>query len=134
MDMHNTTKFSRGISPFSRTDDTAIVSEIIDFTGFEENEFVILTGSLADAGATFTTLFEHGNAANLSDAVAVPDEDLIGTEAQATFTQENDDSVFKLGYRGIKKYGRVTITPAGNAAAALIGAVWAQRGARKTPV
>ena len=44
-------------------------------------KFLILTGALADADATFTTLVEHGDAADLSDAAAVPDTQLTGTEA-----------------------------------------------------
>ncbi len=41
--------------------------------------FVISIGSLADSDATFAVLVEEGAAANLSDAVAVDDKDLIGT-------------------------------------------------------
>lgn len=100
------------------TDNTAQVGAIVDHAAFDSSTYVITTGTLADAGATFTTLLEEGDAANLSDAAAVADADLLGTEALASFTEASDSKVFKLGYKGSKRYTRLTITPAGNAAAA----------------
>jgi hypothetical protein len=99
------------------------VSQIIDRQGFDALEFLILSGSLADADVTFTALVEEGDAANLSDAAAVADADLLGTETAASFTFSDDDKVFKIGYRGSKRYVRLTITPANNASAALLAAV-----------
>lgn len=122
-DLHNNLDFKRALSPVSVADNTAQVSQIIDRLNFGSMEFVIVTGSLADADATFTVLVEHGDAANLSDAVAVPDEDLLGTELLAAFTFADDDKLRKIGYRGIKRYVRLTITPSGNASAALLAVV-----------
>jgi len=122
-DLHNNITVRRAISPVDMVDDTAQVSEIIDLQGFESCEFLIATGSLADAGATFAALLEEGDTANLADAAAVADKELLGTEALASFTQADDNSAFKLGYRGTKRYVRLTVTPTGNAAAALISAV-----------
>lgn len=122
-DLHNNIAPKRAISPVSVSDNTAAVSQIIDLNGYESLEFVILAGSLADADATFTVLVEDGAASNLSDAAAVDDKFLLGTEAQASFTFASDDKVFKIGYVGSKRYVRLTITPANNASAALIAAV-----------
>jgi hypothetical protein len=89
---------------------------------------VILTGALADAACTFTTLLEEGDASNLSDAAAVADEDMVsqtaGTapETAASFTQAHDDQVRKLAYVGNKRYTRLTITPANNGTASLLAA------------
>ena len=70
-------------------------------------------------------LFEDGDAANLSDAAAVADADLLGTEALASFQFDDDNEVRKIGYIGNKRYCRVTITPAGNAAGNIfIAGVW----------
>lgn len=129
MDLHNTINPKRGISPAAAvTDNTAFVSQILDMQGLRAAEFVILTGSLADADATFTVLVEHGDAANLSGGVAVPDEQLLGLEAAgaggAGFTFAEDDKCLKIGYRGTKRYVRVTITPANNAGNAFIAGVW----------
>lgn len=122
-DLHNNIAPKRVISPVSVADNTAQVGQIIDRQGFQALEYVILTGSLSDADATFTVLLEEGDASNLSDAAAVADADLLGTEALASFTFAADDKVFKLGYNGNKRYTRLTITPAANASAALLAAV-----------
>ena len=99
------------------------MGQIIDRQGYSSLTFAIAAGSLADADATFTVLVEHGDAANLSDAAAAPDSDLPGTEALAGFTFSDDNATRKIGYRGDKRYVRLTITPAANASAALFGAV-----------
>ncbi len=112
----------RAISPVSVADNTAAVSQIIDVQGYEALTFMILTGDIADADATFAALVEHGDNSALSDAEAVPDEQLIGTEALAAFKFDSDNACRKIGYRGGKRYVRLTITPSGNASAALIAA------------
>lgn len=122
-DLHYNISPKRAISPVSVSDNTALVSQIINLAGHESLEFVILAGQLADADATFTVLVEDGAAPNLSDASAVDDKFLLGTEAQASFKFDSDDKVFKIGYVGPKQYVRLTITPAANTGAALIAAV-----------
>jgi hypothetical protein len=122
-DQYNAVVVRRAISPVSVADNTAQVSQIIDLQGFDACTFLIATGSIADADATFAVLVEHGDQANLSDAAAVPDEALLGTEAAAGFQFDDDNEVRKIGYRGPKRYLRLTVTPANNASAALIAAV-----------
>lgn len=122
-DLHNNVAPQRSISPISVADNTAQVGQIIDHQGFDGAEYLIALGSLADINATFTVLLEHGDAANLSDAAAVPDTMLLGTEAEASFTFADDDSIKKLGYVGDKGYTRLTITPAANTGAAVMSAV-----------
>lgn len=122
-DLLNNIDVKRAISPASVGDNTAQVSQVIDRQGFNSLVFVIATGSLADADATFTVLVEDGDVSNLSDAAAVADVDLLGTEALASFTFSDDDKVRKIGYVGAKRYVRLTITPAANASAALLSAV-----------
>jgi len=132
-DLHNNIKVSRAISPVSVGDNTAQVSQILDTANFNANELVIALGSIADADATFAVLMEEGDASNLSDAAAVADADLLGTEAQAGFQFDDDNETRKIGYIGAKRYIRATITPTGNASAALLSAVWLQAGARVAP-
>lgn len=123
-DLMNRLAIKRAISPVSIADNTAAVSQILDMQGHLAACLVIATGSLADADATFTVLLEEASASNMAGAVAVADIDLIGTEALAGFTFADDDKVRKLGYKGSKRYIRATITPANNASAALLSAVW----------
>jgi hypothetical protein len=114
-DLHNHIYPKRGLSPVAAgTDNTALVSQIIDTAGFNSVEWLTLIGANTDADVTFATLVEHGDVANLSDATAVADADLLGTEAQAGFQYDDDNEVRKIGYIGNRRYVRVTITPTGN--------------------
>jgi hypothetical protein len=110
-------------------DNTPLVGEWIDRLGFESVTFAILTGTLADADATFAVLVEDANAADKGDAAAVPDEGLIGLtigltpEAAAGFTFADDKATKKVGYVNSKRYVRITVTPSGNGGAAPIAAL-----------
>ena len=112
-DLHNSIKATRGISPITGTDDTALVSQIIDRAGYEALTFVILAGTLADADAVVTFLVEDGANASLTDNAAVADGFLIGTEAPTIFYSD-DNLVRKISYIGPKRYVRLTLTPANN--------------------
>ena len=122
-DLMNLIDVKRVISPVSVADNTAQVGQIIDRQGFASLTYLIALGSIADADATFVVLLEEGAAANMSDAVAVADADLIGTELLVGFQFDDDNKCRKLGYKGAKRYTRLTITPAANASAALLSAV-----------
>lgn len=115
-DLHNHIHTVALIPPVAaRTDNTAIVSSIIDTLGFGSVELVLVTGTNTDTNATFAVLVEDGNAADLSDNAAVADSELLGTEALAGFTAASDDNkTRKIGYIGNKRYVRVTVTPTGN--------------------
>lgn len=124
-DLANNINLKRGISPAAAiTDNTALVTQILDVQGLRSAALAIATGSLADADATFTVLVEHSDASNMAGAEAVPDDELNGTEAAASFTFTNDDSCFKIGYRGSKRYVRATITPANNTGNVFVAAIW----------
>jgi hypothetical protein len=108
--------FVPAIAPVAaRTDNTAIVSAIIDRRGYESLTFAIVTGTNTDANATFAVLVEDGDDNDLGDdGAAVADEHLVGTEALAGFTFSDDVECRKVGYIGLKRYVRLTITPTGN--------------------
>jgi hypothetical protein len=122
-DLHNNIDVRRAIAPVSVADNTAAVSQIIDRQGFESLEFVIQTGSIADAYATFAVTVDDGDDSALGDAAAVASKYLLGTTALAGFNFGDDNKVKKIGYVGNKRYIRLTITPTNNASAALISAV-----------
>jgi hypothetical protein len=144
LDLHNNVQFSRGISPIAAvTDNTAFVSQIIDTNGFLMTEFVGQMGSIADADVTFTVLVEDGDDSGLSDNAAVDDAYLLGVEA-GTVTSgaaasgaapgyADDNKTFKIGYKGPKRYVRVTLTPAANSGNIFAAGVWVQAGGRKGP-
>lgn len=134
MDLHNQITIKRGISPAAAVaDNTPFVSQIVDRAGFESCEFIVNCGALADADATFALLFEDGDQANLSDNAEVPAALLLGSEALASFDFSADNKVFKIGYNGLKRYCRVTITPANNSGNAFISGVWVLGGPRIAP-
>jgi len=122
-DLASNIDVKRVISPVSVADNTAQVGQIIDRRGFDSVTFLIATGSVADADATFTVLLEESDDSGMSGGNAVADADLIGTEALAGFQFDDDNECRKLGYVGNKRYLRLTITPANNASAALLAAV-----------
>ena len=97
--------------PIVVTDNSAQVSQIIDTLGFGSLTFAIETGTLSDADTTVVALVEDGDAANLSDAAAVDDKELIGTELLAGFQFDDDNEPRKIGYVGHKRYVRLTLTP-----------------------
>ncbi len=114
-DIHNNLHFVPLITPVAaRTDNTAIVSAIIDTSGYEGVELVLVTGANTDVNATFAVLVEDGDNSGLSDNVAVADSFLIGTGAGASFTFADDGECRKIGYIGSKRYVRMTVTPSGN--------------------
>jgi hypothetical protein len=105
------------------TDNTALVSAVIDTKDFRSVAFLIATGTLADADATFTALMEESDAADLSGSNAVADADLLGTEAGASFQFDDDAEGCKIGYNGNKRYVRLTVTPSANSGAAPMGII-----------
>lgn len=132
-DQASRTKLTRVLSPVSVADNTAQVGQIIDTQNYDSLTFAILTGAIADADATFAVTVDHGDAANLSDAAAVPAAQLIGTTTGAAFQFDDDNEQRKIGYVGTKRYVRLTITPTGNASGALLAAVAIQQHPRSVP-
>lgn len=104
-------------------DNTAQVGAIIDTQGFQSLMILIVTGTLADADATFVVLIEDGDIANLSDNAAVADIFLEPVESTVNFDFGDDSIVRKIAYTGPKRYVRMTITPASNTGAAPMAAI-----------
>lgn len=132
-DQLNTMHPITAIAPAVVSDNTAQVGAVVDTKGFRSLTFVIATGALADADATFTALVEEGDQADMSDATAVADGDLVGTEALAGFASDDDSETRKIGYVGDKRYARLTITPSGNSGAAHLAAVAILGGPNEAP-
>jgi hypothetical protein len=123
-DLHSNIDVRRVISPVSVADNTPQVGQIIDKAGFDSLEFLISAGTIASGTATFTVLLEQSDVSDLSSGkTTVADSDTINTQTLASFTYANPNTVRRIGYIGQKRYVRLTITPASNAAAALLGAV-----------
>ena len=111
------------IAPVVIGDDTASVGAIIDRQGYDSLTYVIATGILADANATFAILLQESDDSGMSGATSVADADMLGTEALAGFDFGDDSETRKLGYIGDKRYTRLTLTPSGNTGSAPVSVV-----------
>ena len=131
-DLHHNVKISSAVNPARVTDNTAQVGNIIDMQGYQSLEFALMA-NIPDSDATLTPLVEHGDASNLSDAAAVADDFLLGTESDATLAAGDDNVVKKVGYVGSKRYVRLTLTPASNTGNMDLCAMAIQGGARHNP-
>lgn len=122
-DLHNNIKVTPAVHPKTSVGNEALVGEIIDRAGYESLEFAISYGTKTDG--TVTVLVEDGDDAALADAAAVADADLHGTEAAAGAADAADssESAKKIGYRGSKRYVRMTLTTASNAGSCPVSAV-----------
>ena len=101
--------------------DTTTVGAIIDRKGFEAVTIAMAAATLTDG--TYTPLLEEGDDSGLSDAAAVADADLIGTEAGEAFAATDDNTVKTLGYIGTKRYVRLSIVSASTSSGGALSAV-----------
>lgn len=108
--------YVKGLAPIVVSDNTAQVSAILDCAQYDAVEVVVQTGVIADADVTFTATFEEGDDSGLSDAAAVAAADIVGSVPSLTFA--SDGLVKTFGYKGAKRYIRLTITPANNTGSA----------------
>jgi hypothetical protein len=88
-----------------------------DTLGFDAVNFFIISGTLADADATFTVEISEADTTNGS-YTAVADADLIALESTVAFAFGDDNIVRQIGVKPRKRYLRVVVTPANNTSAA----------------
>lgn len=121
MDNHNVISPAVALNTQAISSSTTTAGNIIDMQGFESLEFIILAGSMTDG--TYTPLIEHGDASNLSDAAAVADDYLYGTEAAAAIAHGSDNTLTRIGYHGNKRYVRLSLVSASVTTGGTLGAV-----------
>lgn len=131
-DLYNNIKAESALNTSAISSSTTTAGNVIDRQGYNSLEFLIMSGTLTDG--TYTPLVEEGDAANLSDAAAVADANLLGTEASAAFTASNDNTVKKVGYIGSKRYVRLSIVSAGVTTGGTISALAVKGHASDRPV
>ena len=110
-DLHNNIKVEPSINPAAIiTGNATTTGAIIDGDGYESVEHVLQSGAITDG--SFTGQLFAGDAANMSDEVQVTDpKELIGTVP--AFTNAEDNTCKKVGYRGSKRYSRMKVVQAG---------------------
>lgn len=119
-DLHDNIHTVQVIAPVSFANNTALVGAIVDRQGYDSLEYSIALGTNAGAAGTYTVLLEDGNDPALADNAAVVAPNLLGTIANTSWAYTDVSKTRKLGYTGSKRYTRMTITPAANAAAVLV--------------
>lgn len=97
------------VPPQVISDGSSAVSAVVDLQGFESCTFVIATGTLADADATWSVTVKEGDTDTQGAHTDVADVDLIGTEALAGFTFAADVACRKIGYKGGQRYVSIEI-------------------------
>lgn len=103
---------------------TAIVGEIVDLVGAHSCTLALTVGTpgapvspgeeepAPAAAGTMTAVLEEGDSPTLTDAATVSAEHLIdGPSSAFSFDFETDGVVKTVGYRGTKRYLRLTLTP-----------------------
>lgn len=104
-DSHNNILQAVALNPATIATDTTTDGNIIDTLGFQSVEFIVYCGTRTDG--TYTPLIKDGADSGLSDAAAVDDAYLLGTEAAAALSASN--TAKRIGYKGNKRYVRLSI-------------------------
>lgn len=119
-DLHNNITAKQALAPGAITSNTTTNGTEVDRQGFEQVEFLILAGTITD-GAYAVEVQESDTSG--SGYTAVADNDLLGTEAGAGIVAADDNTVKKIGYRGIKRYVRLVVTSTGVTTGGTLGAI-----------
>ena len=104
------------------TDNTAQVSTAADLKGYGSAMLAFITGTLSDADATFAVTMEESDDNSSWSSVAAAD--LTGTTTLAGFQFDDDNECRKIGYIGLKRYVRATVTPSNNTGNLFLAGMW----------
>ena len=114
-ELQDLAKFNVGFNPQALSGTTDIVGEIIDMQGYRSCTFILQTDDIAVGSLVAQLLIEDGDNSGLSDAAAVADTFLSGTEAGTAITETTDSAALAVTYVGPKRYVRATLTVTTNA-------------------
>jgi hypothetical protein len=130
IDLKNDIKTLVGLDVQAISSSTTTAGNIIDTQDFESLTFVQVLGALTDG--TYTLLIEDGEDSGLSDAAAVADDFLVGTEASTVLSAAN--GISRIGYVGKKRYVRASVVSATVTTGATAGVVAIQGSPRHSVV
>lgn len=106
------------------TSDNTVASATVNLLGYNSCAFLIGTGVLADADATFAvTMKESDTGAFGGEETDVPAAYITGGLANAGFDFSKDNASFKVGYVGLKLYVKLLVTPTNNTGSAPIAII-----------
>lgn len=110
-DLFNRTTIAMALKEAAIATNTTTVGDVVDRKGQESFMFVLFSGTVTDG--TFVPLVEHDDVVGFGGAAAVPDNQLHSTEVAEQFVAADDDLVKKIGYRGEKRFVRLSIVSTG---------------------
>jgi len=79
---------------------------VIDLQGYQGALIMVVSGTITD-GTSYEFELKEGDEADGSDAAAVADSDLLGSEP--SFAVDDDDKIKAFGYIGSKRYLRLDL-------------------------
>lgn len=120
-DLHNNITPAVAVNIQTISSNTTVTGNVVDLAGYQGCEFIFVTGSITDGDYT-VEITECDTSGGTYTAVA--DADLLGTEAAASTTDNDDDNEYgKIGYIGSKRYVKATITSTNVTTGATVGMV-----------
>lgn len=108
-DLENHVSVAQSLAPAART--AAADGAAVDLANYDSAVVVIDTGTATGTSPSFTFEVQESDTTSGGDFTAVDSAYLEGSEP--VVTQANDVAVYKIGYKGIKRYIRVTIETVG---------------------
>lgn len=130
-DLHNNIKTDTAFNIQAISSDTTTPGNIIDTAEFEGLEFILLASTLT--AGDFTPFIEDDDDPTFLGSVAVLDDFLIGTEAEAAYIGgSGDNTTRRIGYIGKKRYVRLSIVSE-NGADGTLGAIVIKSFPRSAP-
>ena len=115
-DLYSGTEAVQTLAPAART--ASANGTGVDLAGYNAALVLVNVGAWTDGTHTFEVQDSDDN----STFAAVADDYLIGTEPVVDAADE-DNVVYEVGYKGIRRYLRVIVTCAGTTTGAIYGAV-----------
>lgn len=108
-DLKNNVGGAVAVNPQALSGTGTLTGNIIDRKNYESVTFAIIADAISASSLAITPVLYEGDDSGLSDAAAVADADLLGTEAQAAIANTDDKPVKRLGYVGTKRYLRLDL-------------------------
>ncbi|MFD9445505.1 hypothetical protein ACFWBR_42330 [Streptomyces sp. NPDC060006] len=108
-DLKNKISAVQSLAPAART--AAADGAAVDLANYGSAMVVIDAGTATGTDPSFTFEVQESDTTTSGDFTAVADADLDGTEP--VVTTANDVATYEIGYRGRKRYLRVTIETVG---------------------
>lgn len=105
---------------------TTTTGEIIDTANTRGNTFIISSPVFTDG--TYTPLVEESDDSGFSGATAVPDKNLLGTEAGAALSALSalSSNLASIGFFGTKQFVRLSLVSSGVSTGARLNATLAK--------